>query len=329
MRLKSFEELDCLLPEEEREIVRFQRMHKVKNTRRPSSMRTKNRVLPLLPKWMKKKLIEAKGLYGHSFSDFYDDWNHTITLPLDSVHDITFSIIDSYNHPNILEEEINILVEVYKKLQILYRNYGHPLTLISMHRSDFGMCLPYTFYNLGNIKSKSFHLPSVNKEEVSNLLATATQYYPQYYTRIFCLETIAKEYIESKNENERVMYNTWFACEHKKMTDYLLSLRPVVERSTHQYFIQPNLETIDLYMNKTREWTRELCIKWQVGEDISRLKKLDALRSGIDEIIKLTQNACFSFGVKTRNSAVTYCDNVNQFNHLLTDDADLDDLRVY
>ena len=56
---------------------------------------------------------------------------------------------------------------------------------------------------------------------------------------------------------------------------------------------------------------RELCVKWELGENIKHLKKLDTLRPLFDAIVEKTKDEEFAFGVKRRDAAVVPCDLVS------------------
>lgn len=327
MKFKSLEELGCLLPEEQKKQAESEIWTREKMAQRPFRMKTELRLLPLLPKWVKKKLIEARELFDHNNTCAGNIllWNHTFTLTLDNIHDITFSMLDWLTCPEDLQEEVSKAIEVYKKLQVLYRKYNHPLTLISMHTDDFGMYLPDSFYTdnketEGDISTQ----PTTIEGFLSQLIAPN-------YTRIFRLEALAAEGgTESMSESERISFNTSFAYQHRNMIDYMERMKPELGSFAHDYFVQPNLETIDLYMNRRRGWIRECCVKWKVGEDLAWLKRLDSLRPDIDEIIELTKVANFAFGVKPRNTVVSECDYVNAFNHDISEyDDDLSEALIY
>jgi len=65
-KLNSLEQLECLLSEEERRDTLGEIQYKELVASRPFSMKTRFRVLPLLPRWMKNKLIEAKELFNNN-----------------------------------------------------------------------------------------------------------------------------------------------------------------------------------------------------------------------------------------------------------------------
>lgn len=322
MKLKTLEELGCLLSAEERAQI----WTRDKMAQRPSWMKTKSRLLPLLPKWMKRKLIEARELFDHNNTSAGDIllWNHTFTLPLDNIHDITFSMLDWLSCPKNLKKEVGKAIEVYKRLQVLYRKYNHPLTMISMQTDDFGMYLPNSFYtNNKETENENSLQPTTIEGFLSQLITPC-------YTRICRLEVLAAEgCTESMSESERIRFNTSFAYQHKNMIDYMERIKPELGSFAHDYYVQPNLETIDLYMNRRRYWTRELCVKWKVGEDLAWLKRFDSLRPDIEEIIELTKGASFAFGVKPRNTVVSECDYVNTFNHDIAEYDDPSEALVY
>ena len=63
MTLKSFEELEFLLNDEERKAFRKWKRRKAVLSQRPNYMTTQQRIMPYLPKWMKKKVIDARELF--------------------------------------------------------------------------------------------------------------------------------------------------------------------------------------------------------------------------------------------------------------------------
>ena len=96
MRLKSLDELACLLSPEERGHFYKERERKVREQEhlnkinyakfdgRPRRLQTINQVIPQLPMWMRRKIIEAKELYGHNDWTYEDSnmWNHILTFNL-------------------------------------------------------------------------------------------------------------------------------------------------------------------------------------------------------------------------------------------------------
>lgn len=315
MKLKSLQELECLLPEEDRREALYERNYKELVARRPFSMQTKYRVIPLLPNWMRKKLIEAKELFNNNNTEFGDYlyWNHTITLPLDEQHEITFAILDDYLDSEGPERPMKKIIEVYKDLQVLYRKYGHSLTIVSMQSGDFGMYLPYSSYesesdSLENTQKTKNTSYSFDERSLEDFI---TDLFAPRYTRIHLIENWAAEYSKNLNETDRVKFNTWFAYHHKSMTDYVKKMDNILDNSSHNYFVQPMWDCIDLYMHNERDWEREFCIKWNINENLSHLKKLDSLRPLINSIIKKTKREKFAFGVKKKNTSVVYCNPVN------------------
>ena len=120
-RLKSFEELDCLLSEEQRKAFREWEYCKNVLVQRPCYMRTQQRVLPYIPSWMKKKVVEVRELFDCNNTSYGGRllWNHVLTLSLDKEHEVTFAILDD---KYCLEDMKNVMwkiVEVYKDLQQL------------------------------------------------------------------------------------------------------------------------------------------------------------------------------------------------------------------
>lgn len=116
MRLKSLDELACLLsPEEQghfykererkvREEEHLNRINYAKFDGRPRRLQTINRVIPQLPMWMRRKIIEANELYGHNDWTYEDSnmWNHVLTFQLDDKHTVTFTLMEVITIPSIL-----------------------------------------------------------------------------------------------------------------------------------------------------------------------------------------------------------------------------------
>ena len=84
MTLKSFEELEFLLNDEERKAFRKWKRNKAVLAQRPNYMTTQQRIMPYLPKWMKKKVIDARELFDayHSFKYARRGYlGDTLTIP--------------------------------------------------------------------------------------------------------------------------------------------------------------------------------------------------------------------------------------------------------
>ena len=64
MKFKSFEELECLLSNEEKEAYYEWKNCKEVLAQRPSYMQTQHRILPYLPSWMKKNVIDVRELFN-------------------------------------------------------------------------------------------------------------------------------------------------------------------------------------------------------------------------------------------------------------------------
>ena len=118
-RLKSFEELDCLLTEGQRKAFREWEYCKNVLAQRPCYMRTQQRVIPYIPSWMKKKVVEVRELFDCNNTSYGGRllWNHVLTLSLDKEHEVTFAILDD---KYCLEDMKNVMwkiVEVYPKIR--------------------------------------------------------------------------------------------------------------------------------------------------------------------------------------------------------------------
>ena len=53
--------------------------------------------------------------------------------------------------------------------------------------------------------------------------------------------------------------------------------------------------------------SRELCVKWAIGDSIDKLKQIDKLRPVINKIIRKAGFHSFAFGVKPNETTVTTC----------------------
>jgi len=309
--LKSFDELSCLLSVDEQEKYRKDSEYKAfVNQNWPYLLRTERRLLPLLPKWMRNKLTSAKELFDNCNTGMGNDliWNHTITLPLNEDHEITFAILDNRNVPQRLEKSIDALVQVYEDLQVLYAKYAHPLTVVSMQTDDFGMFLPDDFFD----PEEGMSAPQRTFPESCSIQDAIQQIIAPRYSRM----TLAKDAIKQINEtsfdeHERIRYNTWFACQDKKQNECNSIISPLLRSFHHDYCTRLMIDCIDIYMDKNRKWGREFCIKWDLDENANLLKKLDKLRPLIDDIIAKTRLEGFAFGIKKNGAWVVPCDCVN------------------
>lgn len=276
---------------------------------RPSGMATAGRLVPMLPEWMVAKLIEAKELFNHCNTCMGDCliWNHAITLALDEIHDITFSILDNTEMPGNLKKEVDLIVEVYQTLQTIYREYGHPLTIVSMQTDDFGMYLPDSFYEPLAEKGKSersFRNPRSIKRVIKRIIARPS-------SRMSDIKHRVNELGKTFNLPKRAKLMEWYKKRLRRLKDCDNVLKAVLEPLLHEYHSELMWDSIDLYMAKGRGWTREFCVKWGLDDDVENLKKLDVLRPVIDNIIKKTRYAGFAFGVKPRGTTVAPCNYVN------------------
>ena len=313
MILHSLEELECLLPDDMREKARKER--KKREAKRASIMLgTKYRVLSLLPQWMRDKVTEAKILYypTNTWSRL-TVYGHTITLQLDKQHDVTFAVLDHWWYKNgSMKAVIKNVVEVYKKLQVLYRNYGHSLAIESLYTDDFGMYLPSSFYKDGKTIDKETE--SDESLQASSKKLTVFDFIKQLARpRYSSLEWVAdefKKYAATLDEDEKILAEAKFKYQLKKRVDYEKDVCAILENSSNRYYTNLMWNCVDIYMGKGPVWGREFCVKWNMGENLEHLKKLDTLRPLIDEIMKITDFDYTSFGVKRRNTVVEQCDPV-------------------
>ena len=314
MRLHSLEELECLLPDDMREKARKEREQRELNLPPFNFMKTENRVLPLLPRWMKNKLSEARILFGHNNTCYGSKllWNHTITLPLDGQHDVTFAILDNYSWNGDLRASIKKIVEVYKDLQVLYRKFGHSLSIVSLQTDDFGMLLPYSFYEDGTTIDEEAE--SVESLYASLTKKTAREFMNELkvprYPKMYQMKKDFKEYADTLDEDERKQAYAEFNDQQAKRLDYYEKVKAVLDPMTNCYGLQFMWDCVDLYMDGPK-WGREFCVKWNIGENVELLKRLDALRPLIDAIVEKTESECFAFGVKKRGTVVVPCDPIS------------------
>lgn len=318
MNLTSLEELECLLSPQDRaafhedkerqnlEKTRKQEAAYAKYDGRPERYQTSRRVIPRLPKWMRDRIIEAREIYDH-----YDDggwgatenvWNHVITLSLDNKHTVTFTLLEVPHNPRSLNHDIKTMIAVYKELQILYREYGNPLSIISIWSAEGGMSLPNSFYT--SLLSKYKIKPSITE-------GSAIEVFKQLYPKpcVFDLgymESVGKDYSDSLDGDEKNSFKAWFENEFQKRVEYIKELDNVLKESKYDYRQANMWDNIELYM-ETGFYGRELCVKWNIEQNIENVKKLDSLRPLIDGIIRKSGAASLAFGVKPIHAEVTPC----------------------
>lgn len=314
MILHSLEDLECLLPDDMREKVRKEKAKQAAELPPFNFMKTENRVLPLLPRWMKNKLVEAKILYDHNNTSYGNQllWNHLITLKLDEQHDVTFAILDNYLWGGDMREPIRKVVEVYKDLQVLYRKYGHSLSILSLQTDDFGMFLPTSFYENGTQNDEE-------TESAESLRASwGKQSFEDFMKQLMEEDTLRiqqvmndyDEYANTLNEEEREQFYAEINAENEKRFNYVKDVYAVMKQSANRFFMQYMWDCVDIYLSGSPKWGREFCVKWNLGERLGRLRKLETLRPLVDAIIQKTETETFAFGVKKRGTEVIPCDPV-------------------
>lgn len=278
-------------------------------------MRTQNRVLPLLPRWMRNKLVEAKNLHDHVnvICEGRTFWNHTITLPLDKWHDVTFAILDNYNSRREFRKTIQKVVEVYEDLQVLYRKYGHSLTIVSLQTEDFGMLLPSSFYKGDTTIDKGGASydglrDALKENKASDFMA---ELMIPIYSRMEYVVNSVKRYASTLDDDKKKRVIDEYNAKVKKKHDYFDEIVKVLRPSKYDYFLDLKWDCYDIYMEEDPIYGRELCVKWKLGENIKHLKKLDTLRPLFDAIVEKTKDEEFAFGVKRRGAAVVPCDLVS------------------
>lgn len=280
---------------------------------RPASRTASKRVLPLLPHWMKKKLTKLTELCDHCNTDHFaaKPWNHLLVLPLDHIHEVTFAIPDLFGSDKALRQEVDLIVEVYELLQLLYRKYRHPLTLVSLQTDDFGMYLPASFYCAEPDQLTLRDLspaPAVHEPTIQDaLLSLATR--PQ--TTMSRLSAEVAQAARLMDEHDGIALRRAFSNKMRRLDRYYCRLMGRAKALSNDYHAELLWDNIDLYMNSSRVWGREFCIKWEIDEPLWKLNELHKLRPLIDLIILKTQSADFAFGVKAKGREVSCCNYVN------------------
>lgn len=237
MTVKSFEDLDFLLPEDARSGLQKERERSSKEKEyrrkvayekydgRPKSRYTNRTVLPMLPKWMRRKLMEAREMFYEDLSfgaeEDYFCWNHIMTLPLDDRHVVTFRIRDG-QYFRTLDHDMPILVEVYKDLQTLYRKYGHELSFVCISSGIdprlFGYGeLPGSFYDMNNKEGMDEYISGCKDSLIRDFLG---RFKGSNDKSLEKMEREAIKYGEELSTNDRNKFHTWFAYEQMRRTEY-------------------------------------------------------------------------------------------------------------
>ncbi len=118
MTLKSFEELEFLLNDEERKAFYGWKECKDVLAQRPNYMMTQQRIMPYLPMWMKKNVIDARELFDCNNTSYGTRllWNHVLTLTLGKTHEVTFAILDDKYCLDRMKQVLQKVVETYSDL---------------------------------------------------------------------------------------------------------------------------------------------------------------------------------------------------------------------
>ena len=208
MTLKSFEELEFLLNDEERKAFYEWKRRKAVLAQRPNYMTTQQRIMPYLPKWMKKKVIDARELFDCCNTCFGDAllWNHALTLRLGKTHEVTFAILDDLYCWNLMKQTMQKVVETYSDLCRLYKAYGHPMTLVSMMHDDFGMELPPTFYD-GTLNEIEI---TVGTRDKDHLTVSDTEIRKWLSKNGMSMMDMLKEYINHADKQDVPRLNAWY-----------------------------------------------------------------------------------------------------------------------
>lgn len=296
MKHISMEKLDCLSPEQIRDAYLEHDYKTFVEKYWPYMLRTERRLLPLLPEWMQDKVISATELYDHcnDHPSGYCIWNHSLTLSLNHYHEVTFDISDSHLAPGSFNKEVQLVIEVYKDLQALYEQYGHPLTIVSCLNNDFGMFIPESFnkhYKEVAITENLFDESHSVEEIVQNIASP-------YYDTLVHVNRIMHLNREMYDDNMRNRYYAWFARRKTELNKCLDRMSAVLNKS--QYIMSPCIDCIDILISTSRQWGRNFYVKWNLDYDIADLKQLDRLRPLIDAIISKTECSFFAYGVKPK-----------------------------
>jgi len=282
--------------------------------KRPPELSVENKLLPLLPDWIKEKIIKAYPLDDCCNTCMGDclTYNYVLVLPIGNGQEITFSILNNTDNPEKFKKDLNILIDVYKDMLEFYEKFGKPLNIISLDTDDFGMYLPDDFYseNLYNIDEDDSDdeddYGEFNEQTIELFIKNLTT--PRY-SKMHLVEEMINN-TDDLDEGERTELNTYYHKHLKDLNESIDKLNDLIPTLKHEYFVYPVWDSIDIYMSE-RYWKREFCIKWKIDEDINDLKKFDELRPLIDSIIEKTKYCSFAIGVKYPDEIITPCDYVS------------------
>lgn len=296
--LKSFEELECLLTEEQRNDYRNWKFCKNVLAQRPSYMRTEQRVLPFLPSWMVKKVLEIRELYNCNNTIYGERllWNHLLRLFLGEDHEVTFAILDDKYCQENMENVMKKVVEVYKKLQRLYREYGHQLTVVSLQTDDFGMLLPPSFYDTTLENNCEILWYKEQSSSISNIIKRISR--KATSPQVVDIKEIEKEYAATHSGEDAEDLANWFKGQLKHYDEYEKKVVDILEAVDDWYYMTRMWKGFDIFMDEYRKWGREFCYKLKLDENLEHLKDLTRVRPLIDDIIKITETEDFAFGIK-------------------------------
>lgn len=300
MTLKSFEELECLLSDEEREAYYEWKCCKEVLDQRPGYMQTQHRVLPYLPSWMKKNLIDVRELFNCNNTSYGTRllWNHVLTLSLDKTHEVTFAILDDKYCLERMEKVMHKVAEVYSDLKRLYKAYGHPMTLVSLQTEDFGMYMPPSFYD-----------DSFNDNKMIHGLFQRIESMMDY------AEESATDFVANADEQKACKFRSWFQQHRDNLLTRTDSVCKILGKSFNNYYVMPVWNCIDIFMHNDRRWGREFCFKLDLEESLQHLDDLNRIRPMIDRIISKTEKEDFAFGVKQKGASVQISDRVTAVNN--------------
>lgn len=311
MTLKSFEELEFLLNDEERKAFYGWKECKDVLAQRPNYMMTQQRIMPYLPMWMKKNVIDARELFDCNNTSYGTRllWNHVLTLTLGKTHEVTFAILDDKYCLDRMKQVLQKVAETYSDLCRLYKAYGHPMTLVSMQTDDFGMLLPPTFYDdtLNDIEM------TVGTRDEAHLTISINEMIEGLAQRPMSMMDFVemrKEYINHADKENAPHFNAWYEEHRTKLLNHTEKVCKLLGKTGHKYYVAPMWNCIDIYMGECRYWGRELCVKIDLEEDVHHVEDLNRVRPMIDNIIKKTAAEDFAFGVKKINAEVQTCDRV-------------------
>ena len=317
MKFKSFEELECLLSNAEKEAYYEWKNCKEVLAQRPSYMQTQHRILPYLPSWMKKNVIDVRELFNCNNTSYGTRllWNHVLTLSLGKTHEVTFAILDDKYCLEQMEKVIRKVAEVYRDLKRLYKAYGHSMTLVSMQTEDFGMYLPPSFYD-GSFNDNEM---SVGTRDAAHLTVSIKEMIHGLSQRRESMmdyaEESAIEFLAEADEYKACRFKLWYERHLSNLLARTDKACELLGKSGNNYYVMPVWNCIDIFMCDYRRWGREFCVKLDLEESLQNVDDLNRVRPLIDDIVRKTETEDFAFGVKKKGTDVQVSDRVTTVNN--------------